>query len=938
MKYITKIKEINKDSIIFEKVDNFIVKNVFLTDQEDNEKLSVSFLDTENLLAIELSGELLASSLASLFVNGEELTVVNDFYGLINIDNSKTLIVKAKNKRLQLKLEDSYLDKNQMLDGQSNRIITGTINIGEPTYLNRELIIYVNRYNLPEEFEVCLTNDNHTMEYLNFYYKNESLTIDLDSLTLDKTSEGEWYFCIKSEINSNTLLEYLGSESESNSADGFIKHIKTLVVNNNKYCYGLYINHSKLMYCQLSEDKYFNVAHLSKGENILINEIEFNDNMLSFSLINQPITESTLFRILLVSRKTNEQIERVTTVSDNYIQCSFNSLESGELNNLINGRWDIYGQLISEEGTLYGRMEEYDDVLGKEKIHYQTLNNGEAILIYRTEYNNLSLVKGREHNVFREKNKITTKMTEFQKKKNEGYIFSFEIKSESELKIQSIHLKLRSNDNAKNISIDDFTVANIEENRYGISCRYYVDWTQDFFPLYWDLYVLCKDESKTQGLIKVNKATKDLLSKVNQDYFKNAIKSKDKKMMYPYVTLGKDIAIMMREREGYENHWNKLKEKLAFAIYIFLKPFYFRNKDIWIGFEKFSSTAQDNGYAFFSFVDKNNLHDDFYFVINKNSPDYKRVAKQSSNIIKFMSFKYFLYLFAAKLLVSSETKRHVYNLRVRAGLVARAIDRKKSVFLQHGVTALKKSNVFKKAKGRGNFDLVVATSEMEKEIINQNWKYSNDEIIVTGFARWDKLTDKSKERKKKKIFVMPTWRTWMEDMPKEEFKKSDYYSNYVSLLTSKEINNILIDNNLELVFFLHPKFKQYITEFNIQNNNITIREFLDIKVNEEIMESSLMISDYSSVTWDMFFLNKPVIFFQFDYEKYDQYEGSYLDMATEIFGDRVMNIDELAKELKNYVENDFSIKPEFQVLREEYFKYIDHDNSKRIFDSIKRMK
>ncbi|WP_344672424.1 CDP-glycerol glycerophosphotransferase family protein [Tetragenococcus solitarius] len=115
---------------------------------------------------------------------------------------------------------------------------------------------------------------------------------------------------------------------------------------------------------------------------------------------------------------------------------------------------------------------------------------------------------------------------------------------------------------------------------------------------------------------------------------------------------------------------------------------------------------------------------------------------------------------------------------------------------------------------------------------------------------------------------------------------------------------------------------------------MTLKEFQNIKVNEEIMEASLMISDYSSVTWDMFFMKKPVLFYQFDYEKYEQYEGSYIDMETQLFGERALNKQELVHLVDEYAQHDFQLKPYYEKLHSEYFKYTDHNNSKRIFDAI----
>lgn len=812
----------------------------------------------------------------------------------------------------------------------------GSLNVEEISHQSNQLNIEINEYNLPEEYEVCLFNvqNGKVEQKVAFHAETGILSIDLDSIRVQGDVEGEWRFAIRGRYLDYTLMEILRKEQK----DCLVKHLTKNKING--VCKGIYLKDGELVYGQLSQEEYFTLAKPPIEENIVA-EIAFKDSVPEIKLKNLDVSSDSMFRLKLFSRKNKECIDLDAELAEGKLVWRIPTDGENLSQQLTDGRWDIYGQFISAEASVYGRLEQFDEVYCKQNLYYQRIVEEEeekAILVYRTDMNRLSIVKGKEYSIFREKNKVSTKMLQLKKIRDEGYELLFEITSDEQLMFDSVVLKLRSKENEKNVFIRDFTVTE-DENKYRINVRYLVDWDKDFFPLYWDLFVQCTDSSHTSGPIRINKATKKLLSTIGRDYFGIALKPKGvDKIIYPYVTFGKDISFMMRDRESYETAGNKFKEVLSYYIYKVMKKPYFDKRDIWIGFEKFSKTAQDNGYAFFSYVDKNNLHKDFYYVIDKHASDYKEISKQSGNVLKFMSFKYFLMLYASKLLVSSETKRHVHNIRIRTGYVARAINKKRSVFLQHGVTGLKKSDVFKKKKGRGNFNLVIATSETEKEIIQENWKYSSNEIAVTGFARWDRLFDKSKERQKKKIFVMPTWRTWMEDMPNEEFKKSDYYQKYTSLLTSQELNNILVQNDMELVFFLHPKFKQYVSEFAIESSNVKIKEFMDIKVNEEIMESSLMISDYSSVTWDMFYLDKPVIFYQFDHEKYEEYEGSYLDMDSEIFGDRVMDIDALVKAVGYYVENGFRIKPEYELLREKYFKYIDHENSQRIFEIIKRMK
>lgn len=50
------------------------------------------------------------------------------------------------------------------------------------------------------------------------------------------------------------------------------------------------------------------------------------------------------------------------------------------------------------------------------------------------------------------------------------------------------------------------------------------------------------------------------------------------------------------------------------------------------------------------------------------------------------------------------------------------------------------------------------------------------------------------------------------------------------------------------------------------------------------MRCRMLITDYSSVCWDVLYQDKPSLFYQFDIDKYNEAHGSYIDMDTELFG------------------------------------------------------
>src|SRR5699024_5658936 len=115
-----------------------------------------------------------------------------------------------------------------------------------------------------------------------------------------------------------------------------------------------------------------------------------------------------------------------------------------------------------------------------------------------------------------------------------------------------------------------------------------------------------------------------------------------------------------------------------------------------------------------------------------------------------------------------------------------------------------------------------------------------------------------------------------------------------------------------------------------------ILDFKKVQVNEKLMESSLLITDYSSVSWDMQYLNKPVLFYQFDYQDYMNLTGSYIDIKENLFGNSSDTLDELIEQVQSVIKNGFLPEEKFELLRKENFAFTDLNNSKRIFEEILR--
>ncbi len=411
----------------------------------------------------------------------------------------------------------------------------------------------------------------------------------------------------------------------------------------------------------------------------------------------------------------------------------------------------------------------------------------------------------------------------------------------------------------------------------------------------------------------------------------------DGNRVFPYKTKSNQLAVEFRPKTEQDNWGFIFKEYVALFCYYLLRP-WLKRKKIWLVYEKYCVMAQDNGFYFFKYCMEQVSEDErrrIYYVIDKKAADYAYVKKYEPQVIDFLSLKHMIYLMSAELLVSSDTRAHAYAWHSPSSVYRNMLKRKKNVFLQHGVIAFKCCHQGLKKKSVNASDLFVVSSEVEKQIILDNFGYTGDEILVTGLARWDVLEDKS-AGEPLQIVLMPTWRRWLEEVSEEEFVASDYYRHYMALLNSEELLNVLEKYGIQLNFYIHPKFREYIGAFQASGENIRLIPFGTEPLNELMMRCSMMITDYSSAVWDVFYQGKPVAFYLFDLEMYNEIEGSYIDMETEAFGDVAHTPKELAKLICTYAENGFAEKEQYRRMRKTQIAYIDDRNSARTYQEIIR--
>lgn len=375
--------------------------------------------------------------------------------------------------------------------------------------------------------------------------------------------------------------------------------------------------------------------------------------------------------------------------------------------------------------------------------------------------------------------------------------------------------------------------------------------------------------------------------------------------------------------------WDILKVVLCIPVGYLL----YHKRDIYLLCER-GTDARDNGFHMFKYMTENHPDKDVYYIIEKHSADYPKVARLG-RIIPYKSWKHAVYFVAAKKKISSHYMGYAPGTPYRFQRIRRFLKIPgKHILLQHGVIA---NDLIGLHADQTNIDLFICGAKPEYEYIRENWGYSEGVVRYTGLARYDALHDVTTTED---ILVMPTWRKYLSDLSAEEFMHSDYYKCWNELLTNPCLMDMLKENGLRLVFYPHYEMQKFVECFHAANENVVIASFDAFDVQTLLKNAKLLITDYSSVFFDFAYMKKPCIYYQFDREEFfsQHYRKGYFNPQTDGFGKVAVNIEELLAALKHSMELDFLLEKDYAERIDNFFVLRDAHNCERIYNAIEELK
>ena len=388
---------------------------------------------------------------------------------------------------------------------------------------------------------------------------------------------------------------------------------------------------------------------------------------------------------------------------------------------------------------------------------------------------------------------------------------------------------------------------------------------------------------------------------------------------------------------------NKLKRLPVYLINVFLlavlRPAAFllrkTNKDyrgLWLVMER-GIDARDNAYWFFRYLREKHPDINACFVIDGKSPDREKAAALGRTV-KWRSVRHYLSYLAADYLIGTHVQpaspdlMAYYHLR-RAGIRPRG----RQIFLQHGIIA---NGMDWMKYPRLKVDFFASGGKMEYDYLVSEFGFPEGVVRYTGLCRFDNLVRGNSPSGE--ILVMPTWRGV--NYPQgDRFKETPYYRHFQSLLDNPRLLGLLERLDLKLIFYPHIELQKELDKFRSPSDRIILASWRGYDVQTLLMRCDMLITDYSSVFFDVGYMEKPVIYYQFDiddFRKYHYQEG-YFSYENNGFGPVVRTEEALLDALCGSADDGFRMRREYRDRLDAFYPVRDSMNCERTYRIISGM-
>lgn len=362
-----------------------------------------------------------------------------------------------------------------------------------------------------------------------------------------------------------------------------------------------------------------------------------------------------------------------------------------------------------------------------------------------------------------------------------------------------------------------------------------------------------------------------------------------------------------------------------------------RFADCWVLMDR-DNRADDNAEHLYRYLMSIGAAQDAWFALSPESPDWQRLRAEGFRLLAFDTDDFAAALVNAKYLISSHSDMHLISSARRL----LGASRFKLVFLQHGVIHNDLSRWLNELK----FSVITTSSRAEHAAITDPhgpYILSDKEVVLTGMARHDSLL--TTPRTDRFLTIAPTWRYSLTDSTRRQssvrakiadFRQTDFARHWQAVLSHPELAQISERHGAQVVLCLHPEFLIYLDEFDIPDHVRIFDPRQGGSYQELLSNSAALMTDYSSIAFDAAYLDRPIIYFQFDEGDFfgaaHVWKRGYFDYRRDGFGPVCTTADAVLSAAECALSGD---EPAFYAQRRhQTFPHRDGNCCKRIHEAI----
>ncbi|GAA4701355.1 bifunctional glycosyltransferase/CDP-glycerol:glycerophosphate glycerophosphotransferase [Nocardioides conyzicola] len=286
--------------------------------------------------------------------------------------------------------------------------------------------------------------------------------------------------------------------------------------------------------------------------------------------------------------------------------------------------------------------------------------------------------------------------------------------------------------------------------------------------------------------------------------------------------------------------------------------------------------ADDSGEHLFRHLRRERPDINAWFVLEKDTPDWRRLRKDGHGrrLVAFGSDQWKLLMLNCRHLVSS----HADDAIVDPGELDFVDKPWRFTFLQHGVIKDDLSTWL----NRKPIDLIVTSTVPELESIvadHTAYKATQVETVLTGLPRFDLLHRVGAEigpERRDLLLVAPTWRNWLalplingtqrRGVPGPEFFESEFFQRWTAVLGDPRVAESCARHGLTIGFLPHPNLSEVLEGVDLPDH-VRQLSFVGTDVRELFARAALLVTDYSSMAFNSAYIDRPVVYYQFDRER-----------------------------------------------------------------------